>query len=136
LQRASPLDVLMVPSSSITIAADGECLTCGGFSLSKTIHFGSLEFLIDRLGGMSLSPMGDGSDVVAMGSAHGGPLLPQWTMMGDSAEGFSTAPVGEGRTDLPSPRRHDTRAMPASTTTIPRPENPLANQATTTIPPW
>jgi hypothetical protein len=90
LQRASPLDVLMVLSSSITITTDGECLTCGGFSLSKTIHFGSLEFLIDRLGGMSLSPMGDGSDVIAMGSARGGPLLPQWTMTRDSDEWFSS----------------------------------------------
>jgi hypothetical protein len=32
LQRAFHLDVPMVPSSVITIAVDGEHLTCGGFS--------------------------------------------------------------------------------------------------------
>jgi hypothetical protein len=33
LQRAFPLHVLMVPSSVLTIGADSECLSCGGFSL-------------------------------------------------------------------------------------------------------
>jgi hypothetical protein len=31
LKCAFPLDVLMVPSSSLTIAADGERLSCDGF---------------------------------------------------------------------------------------------------------
>jgi hypothetical protein len=30
LQRAFPLDFLMVPSSTITVAVDGEHLMCGG----------------------------------------------------------------------------------------------------------
>jgi hypothetical protein len=38
LQRAFPLDVMRVPSSVITVATDGECLTCDGFSLGETVH--------------------------------------------------------------------------------------------------
>jgi hypothetical protein len=42
LQRSFPLDVPMVPSSSIAMTADSVHLICGGFSLGKTIRFGSL----------------------------------------------------------------------------------------------
>jgi hypothetical protein len=73
LWRAFPLYVLMVPSLELAVTADGECLSCGGFSLSETIRFGSLKFIADRFGGLSLSPTGDGLDAIAMGSAHGGP---------------------------------------------------------------
>jgi hypothetical protein len=37
----------MVPSSLITVAIDGECLTCGGFSIGKTVCLGSFEFITD-----------------------------------------------------------------------------------------
>jgi hypothetical protein len=37
----------MVPSSAITIAADGECLTCGGFSLGETVYLGNFECITD-----------------------------------------------------------------------------------------
>jgi hypothetical protein len=43
LQCAIPLDVLMVLSSAITVAANGECLTCSGFSLAETIHRRNFE---------------------------------------------------------------------------------------------
>jgi hypothetical protein len=76
LQRTFPLDVPMVPSSTLTIAADGERLSCSRFSLSETIHFGSLKFIIDCFDDLSLSPMGDSSDAIVMGSAHGGPPSP------------------------------------------------------------
>jgi hypothetical protein len=76
LQCAFPLDVPTVPSSVLVIAADGECLSCGGFSLGETICFGGLEFIADRFSGLSLSPMGDGSDAIIMGSACGGPPSP------------------------------------------------------------
>jgi hypothetical protein len=72
-----------------------------------------------------------------MGPAHSGPPPPQWTMAGYSTEGFPTAPNKEGRTDLPSPRRHDVEAPPGSTTTTPRSKNPLTDQATIIIlPRW
>jgi hypothetical protein len=59
------------------VAANDEHPTCGGFSLGETIRFGSLEFIADRLSGLSLSPMGDGSDAVAMDSAREGLLPPR-----------------------------------------------------------
>jgi hypothetical protein len=51
LQRAFPLDVPMVPSPSIAVAADDDHLMCGGFFLGETITFGSLEFIADHLSG-------------------------------------------------------------------------------------
>jgi hypothetical protein len=73
MQHAFPLDVPMVHSSALTISADGERLSCGGFSLSETIHFGSLLFIVDYFGRLSLSPMRNDSGTAFMGSAHSGP---------------------------------------------------------------
>jgi hypothetical protein len=50
-----PLNVLMVPSSMLTVASYGERLMCSGFCLGKTIRFGSLEFFADYFGVLSLS---------------------------------------------------------------------------------
>jgi hypothetical protein len=44
----------MVPSSTITVAADGERLTCGGFSLGVTVHLGNFEFIANYFSGLSL----------------------------------------------------------------------------------
>jgi hypothetical protein len=60
LRRAFPLDVLMVPSSAITIAADNEHVTCGGFSLGEFVRLGNFEFIADYFDGLSLSPLGGG----------------------------------------------------------------------------
>jgi hypothetical protein len=62
-----PLDILMVPSSALVIATDGEQLSCDVFSLGKTISIGILEFFTDRFSGMSLSPMRGGSDATIRG---------------------------------------------------------------------
>jgi hypothetical protein len=43
----------MVPSSTIDIAADGERLMWGRFSLGKTVHLGNFEFTADYFGGLS-----------------------------------------------------------------------------------
>jgi hypothetical protein len=58
LQRAFPLDVLMVPSSALTVTTDGEHLTCSGFSLGETIHLRNFEFITNYFGGPSLSSGG------------------------------------------------------------------------------
>jgi hypothetical protein len=58
LRRAFSLDVLMVPSSALATAAGGKRLSCDGFSLGETFHFGNLEFIADRFSGLSLSPLG------------------------------------------------------------------------------
>jgi hypothetical protein len=67
--------VLMVPSSVLIIATDGEHLPCKGFSLSETIHFGSHEFIANQFGGLSLAPLGDISGAIIMGFARGEPPL-------------------------------------------------------------
>jgi hypothetical protein len=103
LQRAFPLDIPMVPSSALVIAADGERLSCDVFYLSETIHFGSLEFSTDHFGGLILFAMGDSSSAAVMGSTRVGPSSPLWAMTGDSVEEFHMASDGEGRIDLPSP---------------------------------
>jgi hypothetical protein len=71
LQRAFPLDVPMVPSSALTVTVDGERLSSDVFSFGETILFRSLRFIADHFGGLSLSPIGDGS-----GARHHG-LNPQ-----------------------------------------------------------
>jgi hypothetical protein len=98
LQRIFPLDILMVPSSALTVVANDECLSCGGFSLSETICFGSLEFTTDCFGDQSLSPRRDISDATMAGSTHSRPLSPLWAMIGDSIEEFHMALGREGGT--------------------------------------
>jgi hypothetical protein len=66
----------MLPSSALTVTADGERLSCGGFSLGETARFGNLKFILDHFGALSLSPMGDGSYAIVMGLAHGRPPSP------------------------------------------------------------
>jgi hypothetical protein len=50
----------MVHSSTLAVATDGERLTSGNFSLSETVPFGSLDFITDCFGDLSLSPKGGG----------------------------------------------------------------------------
>jgi hypothetical protein len=89
----------MVPSSVLVVATNGQCLSCDGFSLSETIRFGSIEFIANHFGSISLSPSGDVSDANVMGSARSRPPSPPWTMMGNSTEEFPTASDGKGRID-------------------------------------
>jgi hypothetical protein len=95
LQCTFPLDVSMVPSS--TIAVDGERLTCGGFSLVKTVHLGNFEFIADYFGSLSLSPRGKGNEgTIFMGSTRSGASTPQRAMIEDSAKEFLIVSRGEG----------------------------------------
>jgi hypothetical protein len=86
----------MVPSSSITVAVDGECLTCGGFSLSKTIHLGNFKFIADYFGGLSLSPRSGDVCAAFMSSTRSRASTPRWAMIEDSIEEFLTASSREG----------------------------------------
>jgi hypothetical protein len=76
LQRVTPLDVLMVPSSSIAITAVGEHLACGGFSLGEPVRLGNIEFIADYFDSLSLSPRRGNESVVFVGSTHSGASTP------------------------------------------------------------
>jgi hypothetical protein len=125
----------MVPLSTLIVAADCKCLLSDVFSFGEPICFGSLEFITDSFGGLSLSLIGDGSGATIMGSSHGGTPSPLQAMTEDSVEGFHTASNGEGRIDLPFPRRHDVGASTAPGTTIPWSETTLTSITMMTIPP-
>jgi hypothetical protein len=105
LHNAFPLDILMVPSSAITITADCECLTCGGFSLGETICLGNFEFITKYFGDLSLSPRRGYAGVAFMGSTRSGASTPRWAMMEDSAEEFLMASSREGSFAPPLPKR-------------------------------
>jgi hypothetical protein len=124
----------MVPSSALVVAADGERLSCDIFSLGDTIRFGSIEFIADRFGGLSLSCMGDGLDAAVMGITDGRPPSPLQANVGDYTKEFHTALDGGRRVDLPSPRRHSTGASTVPAMTIPWLETTTTTQPTTTTP--
>jgi hypothetical protein len=92
LRRAFPLYVPMVPSSAIAVTADGERLTCGGLSLSKTIHLGNFEFITDYFGSLRLSPMRGDAGTTFMGPPHSGASTPWRAMIEESIEELS---IGE-----------------------------------------
>jgi hypothetical protein len=56
----------MVPSPKAIIIADDNTLIGVGFTLGKTIHFGSLEFIAERFGNLSLSPEGNNSSALCL----------------------------------------------------------------------
>jgi hypothetical protein len=123
----------MVPSSSIAVAAHGEHLMCGEFSLGDTIRLGIITGYFSDL---SLPPRrGDVGDAI-MGSTHSVASTPQRAMRGNSTKEFLKVPSGEGSFGLPSPRRHGTGASLTPITTTPQMENALATQSTMTVPPW
>jgi hypothetical protein len=134
LQRAFPLDIRTVPSSAINVTADGECLTCVGFSFGETVRLGSFEFITDNFGGLSFSPRRGNSSVAFMGSTHSGTPSPRWAMIEDSTEEFLTVSSNEGVFNLLSPRRHCTGALPTPVATTPWTEITPATQATMTVP--
>jgi hypothetical protein len=124
----------MVPSSAITISADGECLSRDGFSLGETIHFGSLEFIVDYFSVLSLPPRRDDSNAAAMGSTHSGPPS-SLAITGDSTEEFHMASDEEGGLGLHCLRKHSMGASPAPVSTMAWPENTPTTQVMTMIPP-
>jgi hypothetical protein len=95
------MDVPMVHSLTLAITIDGEHLTCGGFSLGEKVHFGSLEFIADCYGGLSLSPKGSDSGTVLMGTTHSRSLSLR-AMIEESTE-FYTTSSREGASASPSP---------------------------------
>jgi hypothetical protein len=109
----------MVSSSATTITDNSERLTYGGFSLGETICLRNFEFITDYFSGLSLSPKrGDSGTAFMDSTCSETPSLRQ-AMIEDSVEEFLMASSGEGGFGLPSPKRHDTGALPAPFTTTP-----------------
>jgi hypothetical protein len=67
-----PLNVLMVHSPKPVVTTDGNHQTDDGFTMVKSIHFGSLEFVADRFGVLSLFPEGNDLDVAFVEMVHSG----------------------------------------------------------------
>jgi hypothetical protein len=105
---------------------------CGGFSLGKTVHFGSLEFIANCFDSLSLSPMGSDTGAIFMGTTHrGSPLLR--VMIEDSTDEFYTTSRRKGSSGLPVSRRRSMGAPPAPITITPWSED---DPTTTMVPPW
>jgi hypothetical protein len=109
----------MVPSSTLAFSVDGECSTCGGISLGKTVRLGSFEFIVNYFSGRSQSPRRGNSCTTIMGSTHNGLPSPRRSMIEDYTEELDTASSGGGGSGLPSPKRLGAGAPPAPITTLP-----------------
>jgi hypothetical protein len=125
----------MVRSSALAITTDIECLTCNGFSLGETFCFGSLEFMADCFGGLSLSPKGSDPGAIIMGTTHSGsPSLR--AMIEDSTIEFYMTSSREGSSSLPASLRHSMGAPHNPIATIPKLEDTPATQTMTIVQPW
>jgi hypothetical protein len=93
----------MVLSSSIAIAADGEHLMCGGFSLHEPVHLGHFEFIADYFSGLSLYPRRCDEGAIFVGSTHSGASTLQRATIEDSAKEYIMALSREGGVDHLSP---------------------------------
>jgi hypothetical protein len=90
-----PLNVLMVHSLKSDVVIDGNHQTNLRFALGKTIRFGSLEFIANHFGGLSLSPERNDSCVIFVRMGHNrSPSL--HTILEEDI-----ASSGEGSSDFP-----------------------------------
>jgi hypothetical protein len=109
---------MMVHSTMLAVATDNECLMCGGISLGETVHFGSLELIVNCFDSLGLSPKGSDSSVIFIEATRSGsPSLR--AMIEDSTDEFYTTSSGEGSFSLSVSRRHNTRPPPALIATTP-----------------
>jgi hypothetical protein len=96
LQCGFPLDVLMVTSSKLSFIANNNNSASVGLALSETIRFDSLEFTVDHLGRLSLSPYEGDSIAIFIGMVHGRSPSLHTTLKDSSDEGGATSGTGGG----------------------------------------
>jgi hypothetical protein len=113
----------MVYSPKLTFVANGNNLTNVGLALGETIYFGSLEFTTNRLGCLSLSPVGEDSSTIFVGMVHNGSPSLHTTPEENFDEGDATLGKGGGSSGLPSPQRCNVVTPIVPITTAPPPEN-------------
>jgi hypothetical protein len=120
LQRAFPLDVLMIPSPKLSFVANINNPTGASLAPGSTIHFGSLEFTVDRLSRLSLSPQEGDSSAIFIGMVHSGTPSLHTTLEETSDEDGATSGA-RGSSGSPDPRRCNvvTPTDPITTTPLP-----------------
>jgi hypothetical protein len=84
----------MVHSPKIASTTDSEHQTSVGFTIGKTIRFGSLEFITDRFGNLGLFAEGNDSGAVFVGMAHSGSLSLDTILEESIDEGDTTSSGG------------------------------------------
>jgi hypothetical protein len=103
LHHVFPLDVPLVTSPKLSFIANNNNPTGVSIALGTTIHFGSLEFTVDCLGRLSLSPDERDSSAIFIGIVH--TRLPSsHTALEYSSDEVCTPSSTEGRSRSPGPR--------------------------------
>jgi hypothetical protein len=121
LQCAFPLEVLIVYSLKLSFVANTNNPTSIGLTPGETIWFGSLEFTVDRLACLSLSPEEGDSGTIFVGMVHSGLLSLHTTLDDSSNEGDATSGVGGSSGSLiPLGCNVITPTVPITTTLVPK----------------
>jgi hypothetical protein len=102
LQHAFPLEVPMVPSWKLSFVANGNNPTSVGLALGSTIHFDSLEFNVDCIGRLSLSPQEWDSSAIFIRMVHNASPCLHTTLEESSDEDGAASGVG-GTLGFPNP---------------------------------
>jgi hypothetical protein len=84
-------DVPVVPPPKLSFIANDDNPIGVGLALSSTIDFNSLEFIVDCLGHLSISPQGWDSDTIFVGMAHNGSLSKRTALEESSGEDITTS---------------------------------------------
>jgi hypothetical protein len=92
----------MVHSLKLIIVGDGHRQTSIGFAPGKTIRLGTLEFIADHSGSLSVSLEGNGLGAIFVGMVHSG-LLSLHALLEESADEDDTTSSGTGGGGFPSP---------------------------------
>jgi hypothetical protein len=111
----------MVHSPKPTVVANRNNQADIRFVLGETIYFGSLEFIADHFGNLSLSPEGNDFGAVFLGMVHNG-LPPLHIILEESTDEGDTASVGGGRSDFPISRGCNVVTPTVPIITTPQPE--------------
>jgi hypothetical protein len=90
----------MVDSLKPIVITNGNRPTDARFTRGETIHFGSLEFIVERFTSMCLSPEQNDSGVMFVGMVHSG-LPSLHTILKESADESKTTSSRGGSSGLP-----------------------------------